>query len=1686
MQLVIGAIGLGIGSMFGVPGIGWTIGSMLGSMLFGGGEDIYVKNETFGPRMKDLKVQTSMFGVPIPIAYGTNRLGGILIDADELKEHEHVEEETQTSTGGKGGSPSYTQTSTYTWYSYSCSFAVAFCKGPAETITRIWAGGDLIYDVTGNSDIVQIEGLNMRIYLGDESQEPDPTLESFHGAGEVPGYRGLVYIVFTDLDLTENFGNALPNITAEVVSTSWTNTYTAIDMDVPVTLDAGAFLLVDKWRPYAYHFHDGWIYKIDLIAGAVIASADIDHYNLGAHLPCLDAAGRIYYPCRPGGAGSWYVRRCDPDTLVWDGWVTATGFPYGIQDTACWGNVLYVSSYVVGDIKAYSTEDGSQLWARSGSSAYTQLVPISEVELWAIRSSGIAKIMNGQLDQWYDVSSSIASANNMFYLQRENVMIVGSNTANKLAKFDIYTGAITDTLSGVCGSFMHAAFKHASMNQATIVGDIPGDVDLSFFADQFPALLYLPVGGTCREIDLISFEVRKSWAAELFGIDNWLGGVYDWRTHSVLTNDLSDIWQCYLDRGTGGGEELDNIVSDLITNHESWMTEEQLTTDDIDVTDLESDTVHGYAITSQMSRRQAIEPLMLAYQFDACLEDSKIKFVKRGAANVATITEDDLGAYEAGGDPSEPLQTQQDHELELPCQVSVTYSNPSRDYEQGTQYSRRLLTTSQKTLTINLNIALSNNEAYRIAEKILAIAWTERYKYTLTTSREYLHLSPTDVIYVERDGDYYRMRIEKTSYGAPGLIPMECVEDCALDVDSDQEGAADDPYTSPVIPYYGPTRLYLLDIPLLREVDNNAGFYLAASGYTNGWVGAAVWRSSDDGATYQGFTALPTGVVCGIATTALDDGPYTVWDDGNTVDIIVFNSETLSSDTEAHVLSGANAALLGDEGSWEIIQWKTATLVDAASNKYRLSNLVRGRRGTEWAVTEHAVGDKFIQLQNNGSIRRKNPGTDDIGVEHHYKAISNGTLSENTSSVAWTNDAIGLKPYAPCNAAATRDGDYDVTITWIRRGRYGGEWRDYVDVPLGEDSEEYEVDVMDGETVVRTIKSLTSEEATYTAAQQATDFGGICEEIEVNIYQLSETVGRGYPLNATFSFQTGWDGSPHKVGITIPSTSVGEVLTDFPIYVDLSDLPDLFWVNLSFNDGREIRVKDDGGSDIPFDLVYCDRSTKTGSLFAKHTLSNVADTTIYIYYGYPDNDFVGPAETNGRNNVWSDYHRVYLFTGKDAYEDRSGNGAAPVSGGMLGAFYPTALSGDVYSHQGVAYDGTYYYCVDTNYIRKYDSDWNLIASNSNPCGNIGGGVDHCGDPDIYDGILYVPAETYVSISNYSNMKIAKFSAVDLSYISSTDISAQAHEISSLCYCSEDGLLYAISYADGSKFWKYNPSDLSYVEYLSLSSTPTYLQGITYWQDRFWVNSDIPSGIKSTYAVDYDGTVGPTVSYTPSAGTTHSWEGLSHTDDNLLSIYSSGAGQGVIYTLENVSVEANVGVRFSGANTTPKNYLRAAVSEYTSWTIGASCKISSKSINRVIASYAVTGTDDTKRATLAYRNSTDQFGLWNTTDGWLFSAASPAVDTLYRFHAVHNSTTERKIYTNGSAVTDSGCTAYGVAGTDALYIGAEDASLAEYMNGYIGFVYLRAAVLSANWISAEVTNLHDTASFYTVGSQEAVS
>ena len=75
-------------------------------------------------------------------------------------------------------------------------------------------------------------------------------------------------------------------------------------------------------------------------------------------------------------------------------------------------------------------------------------------------------------------------------------------------------------------------------------------------------------------------------------------------------------------------------------------------------------------------------------------------------------------------------------------------------------------------------------------------------------------------------------------------------------------------------------------------------------------------------------------------------------------------------------------------------------------------------------------------------------------------------------------------------------------------------------MPLGEELEAYEVEILDGAVVKRVLSAATTS-ALYTAAQQITDRGALLgpgDTLDIRIYQLSALVGRGAPKPVTLTF----------------------------------------------------------------------------------------------------------------------------------------------------------------------------------------------------------------------------------------------------------------------------------------------------------------------------------------------------------------------------------------------------------------------------------------------------------------------------------------------------------------------------------------------------------------------------------------
>jgi len=188
-NLILPAVGAIAGSFFGPMGaqIGWMVGSAFATS----------KQEIVQPTVGDLRIQTSQYGTTIPFVVGKQRVAGNIIWAAAKKTYE------SKSRAGKGG-PTTVSTG------YTQSMLIALCKGPILGISRVWADGKLIIDSRTTS--MPLIGT---LYLGDNTQTPDPTYQSVVGTS-APAYRGLAYLSLTDFDL--GLSGRVPQFSFEVVS----------------------------------------------------------------------------------------------------------------------------------------------------------------------------------------------------------------------------------------------------------------------------------------------------------------------------------------------------------------------------------------------------------------------------------------------------------------------------------------------------------------------------------------------------------------------------------------------------------------------------------------------------------------------------------------------------------------------------------------------------------------------------------------------------------------------------------------------------------------------------------------------------------------------------------------------------------------------------------------------------------------------------------------------------------------------------------------------------------------------------------------------------------------------------------------------------------------------------------------------------------------------------------------------------------------------------------------------------------------------------------------------------------------------------------------------------------------------------------------------------------------------------
>jgi hypothetical protein len=995
---------------------------------------------------------------------------------------------------GKGGAgPSVT--------TYTASFDVLICEGPILGVQRIWADGTLIYDTTGT--ITGLPSLPVVFYTGDESQLPDPTEEAAMGAGFVPAYRGYARAVFTELDLT-NYGNSLPRLTFQVFSEGGQIPWRVSNFDVRVgqtgaalsgcSYASGVITASIPFGPDCYASQ--WTPQ-----GTQIGSTVITAY--GGNQPVPITGVNVWAFLDPANI-YWHWGTIDPITLasIDLGLIGGTGSgPYTAPQQLGGSNPVFCNGFI------YTIGDS---------------------------------VTPGVLGQYACPSGIPGSFVSSHTLTNETIISLGSSDTGQLYVLTQNTITSFKTLwRFVAGSgfTLDTSWNHTALAGTHILSNSGNN----FFVYQDIVAMRCVVG-----------------SLTFIGLTQINGAILANTGTTIPTNSDLD----YLGQGLGideigvfslfppsGPVELAVIVADIANRC-------GLVADQYDVSAL-TDEVPGYLISNQSTGRDNIMELRTAYFFDAVESSAVLNFVKRGGPSMITIPDTDLAAQIGHTGTPPPLAlVERTQEVDLPATSYVVFIDPNDQYLNGTQYARRLVTNSETVSTVQLAVALTVQTARAVATLLLFTAWLERNVVTFILSRQYAALEPTDVFTAHG----YTIRVTDKTYVAGNMIQLKGVVTNTGTFIAGPGGAVSggSPGGPPSSQTQSPTNLLILNLPLIIDTDYAYGPYCAMAGASPvlPWGGGILYESTDSGVTFLEVANSDGPNVMGVATTAL--GNFTggnIFDHTNSVTVVIGNGGgTLASATQLAVLNGANIAYLGSgSGSGgEVIQFCTATLI--ATNTYVLSNLLRGRRGTEWQIGQHAAGEIFVLLP---CVDINGPFTD-LGKSRLFEALSPGQSLSAVTPQSFLNTGETLRPYSPCNIYSTVDGSGNVTMTWTRRTRIGGTWADFTDVPLSESAEEYVIQIWDSTFTIcaRVIGPIgpipvpvtgpTAPPLTYTAAMQTTDFGQLEQDIYVSIGQLG-TFGLGVqtfatlpgggssnvsPLNPVAPYNTGGSSTAPPVGCT--------------------------------------------------------------------------------------------------------------------------------------------------------------------------------------------------------------------------------------------------------------------------------------------------------------------------------------------------------------------------------------------------------------------------------------------------------------------------------------------------------------------------------------------------------------------------
>lgn len=193
----------------------------MSTMFGGGGQKATRPTSAQNAAALGLRVNTSVYGLVIPLVYGRTRISPNLIWYGDFKAIAHT---TTTSSGGggggggKGGGSGGSSSSTSTSYTYRCAVVFGLCAGVAQAVGRVWRA----------KAATTLAEQGLTLFAGAIPQTPWGYLETNH-PGEALGYPNIAYVAASAFDLGDS--DSLPNMAFEITGRKSGNVPGQVDCD---------------------------------------------------------------------------------------------------------------------------------------------------------------------------------------------------------------------------------------------------------------------------------------------------------------------------------------------------------------------------------------------------------------------------------------------------------------------------------------------------------------------------------------------------------------------------------------------------------------------------------------------------------------------------------------------------------------------------------------------------------------------------------------------------------------------------------------------------------------------------------------------------------------------------------------------------------------------------------------------------------------------------------------------------------------------------------------------------------------------------------------------------------------------------------------------------------------------------------------------------------------------------------------------------------------------------------------------------------------------------------------------------------------------------------------------------------------------------------------------------------------